>query len=208
MATRNSKSASNKNTKSAKSEIMNVQSSFMPLFNSKLPIQYDDAGIPIRGTALLIYQGMTNSIIEWEKNGNFQEKPIKKFVFAVKATSGQWQAIDISCSKWNEGNLFDRLIKSLGATDYINHLSDGDEDGFDLIQEFDFAKVHEQIEEMRGIQFTAEMSRFETKRGGKLYRIEVDTLKPLLSPEGELKRRQAIDETNPNQKTITVDSEE
>lgn len=180
-----------------------IETGFIPLFNSKLPIEKDDNGTPVKGTALMIYQGCMNSIIEWKDvNGMEKIQPVRKFVFAVKSPDGTYKCLDVTVNKLLTGNLFDRLLNALGIEDYFESADDDDEDGFNQLTVLNQETIDTQQEALRGMAYTAELKRVATKKGGKIYQIVVDSIKPLLDKEGNHKRKQPVERTDPRHTTF------
>ncbi|NER25656.1 MAG: hypothetical protein F6J96_34185 [Symploca sp. SIO1C2] len=180
-----------------------IEAGFIPLFNSKVSIEKDENGTPVKGTALMIYQGYMNSIIEWKDDkGEDKAKPIKKFVFAIKATDGTYKCLDVTVNKLLHGNLFDRLLKGLGIEDYFESTDDDDEDGFNQLTVLNQETIDTQQETLRGMAYTAELERVATKKGGKIYQIVVDSIKPLLDKEGNHKRKLPVEKTDPRHTTF------
>ncbi|NEQ65387.1 MAG: hypothetical protein F6K21_07800 [Symploca sp. SIO2D2] len=199
MATKVTKSKA----KAKESSIGLIEAGFIPLFNSKLPIEKDENGTPIKGTALMIYQGCMNSIIEWKDDkGEDKVQPVRKFVFAVKSSDGTYKCLDVTVNKLLTGNLFDRLLKALGIEDYFESVDDDDEDGFNQLAVLNQETIDTQQETLRGMAYTAELERVATKKGGKIYRIVVDSIKPLLDKEGSHKRKQLVEKTDPRHTTF------
>ncbi|NER98120.1 MAG: hypothetical protein F6J86_30540 [Symploca sp. SIO1B1] len=187
----------------SESSIGLIETGFTPLFNSKLPIDKDEDGTPVKGTALLIYQGSMNSIIEWKDDkGEEKVQPVRKFVFAVKSSDGTYKCLDITVSKLLPGNLFSRLLEALGIVDYFETTTDDDEDGFNNITTLNQEAIDTQQETLRGLGYTAELERIQTKKGMWIYRVVVDSIKPLLDKEGNHKRKQPVEKTDPRHTTF------
>jgi len=209
MATRKSPiNTVNDQQNSATEELAKTEIGFIPLFNSNKPIEKDENGTPIKGLALLIYQGFSISPIIWtDGNGIEQIRNAKKHVFAVKANDLTWKCIDITVGKYNPGNLYDRFLSAMKITDFMDSVTDKDEDGWGKGECFNDDAVTEQLTQLRGLTYTATLERITTKKGVKVYQINVDSLQPLLDTSGTHKRRQAITETDPHAKTIFSQSE-
>jgi len=192
-----------KKTTMKESSIGLIETGFIPLFNSKLPIERDDNDTPTKGTALMIYQGSMNSMIEWKDDkGEEKARPVRKFVFAVKSSDGSYKCLDVTVGKLLPGNLFSRILEALGIVDYFETTSDDDEDGFNNITTLNQETIDTQQEALRGLGYTAELERIQTKKGMWIYQIVVDSIKPLLDKEGNHKRKQDKEKTDPRHTTF------
>ncbi|NER46978.1 MAG: hypothetical protein F6J92_09810 [Symploca sp. SIO1A3] len=180
-----------------------IETGFIPLFNSKLPIEKDENGTPVKGTALMIYQGSMNSILEWKDDkGEEKVQPVRQFIFAVKSSDGTYKCLDVTVRKLLPGNLFSRLLEALEIVDYFETTTDDDEDGFNQLTVLNQEAIDTQQEALRGLGYTAELERVATKKGGKIYQIVVDSIKPLLDKDGTHKRKQPVEKTDPRHSTF------
>jgi hypothetical protein len=186
-------------------DLFGLKVGFTPLFSSAHAIQLDDTGVPIKGTGLLIYQGYSFTILDWvdEKSGELKTAECTKHVFAVKGSDGTWKCIDITMSKWNEGNLYDRFLKKMGLDNILTEIDDVDQiPGFLKNYVPNQSLIDERLEKMRGMGFLATLERKTKKHGAKIYDIEIDTIEPLLIGNDEHKRLQSAESTDPRAKTI------
>ncbi len=188
-----------------------IRSVFQPLFNPNSHITKDADGREVKGTALLIFQGYLNSMIEWRDK--VTQEPLSKeklaLVFAVKASDKSFKNIPILTNyTYQPGNLLDLTLKSLGITDFIEQVVDDNEEDtdFSIITVLDDAKIKDSLEELRGFAYTAEMELITTSKGMGIYQILVKTIKPRLDKDNNHWRRQTKEETNPSAVNIDWES--
>jgi hypothetical protein len=186
-----------------------IRSVFQPLFNPNKEIKKDNDGRHLKGTALLLFQGIVNSMNDWkDENGDKKEQAKLAFVFAVKSTDGTFKNIPVKTNyTYQPGNLLDLILKSLNITDFLKEVVDDEEDeDFGTITVLDEDKVKNAIEELRGLAYTADMEMFTSKRGQPLYQILVKTISPRLDKNNNHSRKQKKEETNPI--AVTIDWED
>jgi hypothetical protein len=206
----NSSESTFTNGKKVMDDLNATDIAFIPLFNSKLPIEKDENGTPTLGTALLIYQGTVISPIIWTKEDG-EEKCVKskKHVFACKTSNMDWKNIEIQTTKYSAGNLLDRFLNAMNIEGYLESVVDEtEEDGFNEGLKFNDSLVDLELKKLVGFSYTAQLERIQTKKGMKLYRVVVNTLKPILDVNGNHKQRMSPETCNPFVQAIYSTSEE
>jgi len=186
-----------------------IRSVFQPKFNPNKEITKDKDGRHLKGTALLIFQGTLNSMIDWkDENGDKQSQAKLAFVFAVKSSEGEFKNIPVKTNyTYQPGNLLDLILKSLNITDFLQEVVDDEEDDdFGTITVVNDEKIKSSIEELRGLAYTADMELITTRKGQQLYQIMVKSITPRLDKDNNHKRVQKKEETNPN--AVTIDWED
>lgn len=185
---------------------------FQPQFAASQPIESDQDGTPIKGTALLIYQGTKHSTIDWlDEKGIAQSVPKLAFVFAVRAIDGSFKNIGQKTSYgWVQGNDLDKMINKLGGQATLEKLSLEDNelfgDDFGTITRIDFAATNESLEALRGKAYTAVLERKISKKGAIYHEIDITSITARLGKDGSHIQAQKPSETNPN--AVVIDWED
>jgi len=184
---------------------------FQPQFAASLPIEKDDDGTAIKGTALLIFQGTKHSTIDWIDNGVAKSAAKLAFVFAVRSIDGSFKNIGQKTSYgWVQGNDLDKMINKLGGEASLENLTQEDNelfgDDFGTITRIDFAATNESLESLRGKAYTAVLERKVSKKGAIYHEIDISSITPRLSKDGSHIQAQKPSETNPN--AVLIDWED
>ncbi len=175
-----------KKVKTMQSEQM-FKRSFTPLTSKK------------DGTARLTFAGYQHSVT---KNG---ERPFLKIVFSCMDVSRENPAniSVLSSYRYSELNLLGRLLKTMGYTapNQEETILDVD-DEFGYVVNQDLSGIYDFLDSQKGLVFKGLMTQGETN----LYRIEIETLQPLLRADGKQLRDYTADE-GLSEKEITIDLE-
>ena len=130
------------------------------------------------GSARLTFAGYQHDLSD--KN----ENPYLRIVFtAMDVTRKNPANIAILSSyRYSETNLLGRFLKQLGweAPEDVETILD-EEDEFGYAIETDLSSIYEFMDSIKGLVFKGEL----TKQENNLYRLEVETLQPLLGKDGK-----------------------
>ena len=176
---------------------------FQPQFAASLPIEADADGIPIKGTALVIYQGIKHSSIDWNQDGVDKSVAKLAFVFAIKGVDGSFKNFPKKASYgWIVGNDLDKLINKLGGKVVLENLSQSDNelfgDDFGSITRLDLAGTWNSLEILRGKAYTAVVEKKLSKNNRYYHDLEISTITPRLNKDGEHIQAQKPADTDPN----------
>jgi hypothetical protein len=180
----------NQNTKqSTKAKTMlseqQFKLSFVPLTSKK------------DGTARLTFGGYKHSLT---KDG---DRPFFSLVFSCMDVTRENPAniSVLSSYRYSENNVLGKLLKAMGYLAPVQEESILDQDDeFGYVIKSDLSTIYDFLESQKGLVFKGSMSLGERN----LYRIEVDTLQPLLGKDGNQQRDYTADE-GLNQEEITID---
>jgi hypothetical protein len=209
------KSTATTNTANAQNGFLpenKLRVAFQPQFATSQPIESDENGTPIKGTALLIYQGDKHSTIDWiDEKGVAQSVAKLAFVFAVRSIDGSFKNIGQKTSYgWVQGNDLDKMINKLGGKASLEKISHADNelfgDDFGTITRIDFAATNESLEALRGKAYTAVLERKVSNKGAIYHEIDISSITPRLGKDGSHIQAQKPSETNPN--AVLIDWED
>ncbi|MGB3758695.1 MAG: hypothetical protein WBA07_20320 [Rivularia sp. (in: cyanobacteria)] len=129
------------------------------------------------GTARLTFAGYTHSLTEKD------EKPYLRIVFSAMDVTRKNPAniAILSSYRYSETNLLGRFLTQLGwnkPEDVETVLDADDEFGYTI--DTDLTSIYEFMDSIKGLVFKGEL----TKQENNLYRLEVETLEPLKSKDG------------------------
>ncbi len=151
------------------------------------------------GTARLTFAGYKHSVT---KDG---DRPFFSLVFSCMDITRENPAniSVLSAYRYSETNVLGKLLKSLGyvAGDQKETVLDED-DEFGYVVHDDLNDIYDFLDSQKGLVFKGEMTQGERN----LYRIEVDTLQPLMGKDGNQKRDYTADE-GLSQTEIAIDLE-
>jgi hypothetical protein len=149
------------------------------------------------GTARLTFAGYKHSVT---KDG---ERPYFNIVFSCMDVSRENPAnISVFSSyRYNETNVLGKLLKAMGYTtpNQKEEILD-DDDEFGYVVKSDLSTIYDFLDSQKGLVFKGKMTQGERN----LYRIEVDTLQPLMSKDGNQQRDYTSVE-GMSEKNITID---
>jgi hypothetical protein len=174
---------------------------FVPFFSTKLPVEKDEKDIPVKGTALLIYQGtLTVLISRIIENGSIKNIYAKNHIFACKTSSQEWRNIAIETTKYVPGSWLDCFLKAMNIKGYLETCVDENEEeaGFDKGFTFSDYVVDTCLKNLRGFSYTAVMELVQNQSGVSKYRVVVSTLKPVLNVNGEHRQRMSASLCRPD----------
>lgn len=151
------------------------------------------------GTARLTYAGYKHSVT---KDG---ERPFFSIVFSCMDITRENPAniSVLSSYRYSESNVLGKLLKALGyvAKDQSEIVLDPD-DEFGYKVDDDLSDIYDFLDTKRGLVFKGVMTQGERN----LYRIEVNTLQPLLGKNGKQQIDYAAEE-GLSEKEIAIDIE-
>ena len=149
------------------------------------------------GTARLTFAGYKHSVT---KDG---DRPFFSLVFSCMDVTRENPAniSVLSSYRYSENNVLGKLLKAMGYLAPVQEESILDEDDeFGYVIKSDLSTIYDFLESQKGLVFKGSMTQGERN----LYRIEVDTLQPLLGKDGNQQRDYTADE-GLNQEEITID---
>lgn len=182
------KTTNNQNKKSMQPE-QQFKRSFTPLTSKK------------DGMARLTFAGYVHDMSKQSEN------PYLRIVFtAMDVTRKNPANIAILSSyRYSETNLLGRFLKQLGweaPEDVETVLDEDDEFGYAI--ETDLSSIYNFMDSMKGLVFKGRL----TKEDNNLYRLEVETLQPLLAKNGEqLTDYDSSEGLSHNQISVDIDAE-
>lgn len=167
------------NTQSTKTKTMQLEQqfklSFAPLTSKK------------DGTVRLTFAGYKHSVT---KDG---ERPFFSIVFSCMDVTRENPAniSVLSSYRYSESNVLGRLLAAMGyaAPNQEEIVLDSD-DEFGYAIKSDLSDIYDFLDTQKGLVFKGSMTQGERN----LYRIEVDTLQPLLGKDGNQQRDYTADE--------------
>jgi hypothetical protein len=151
------------------------------------------------GTVRLTFAGYKHSVT---KDG---ERPFFSLVFSCMDITRENPAniSVLSAYRYNETNVLGKLLAAMGYNvgEKEEEVIDAD-DEFGYVVKEDLSTIYDFLDSQKGLVFKGEMTQGERN----LYRIEVDTLQPLLGKDGSQQRDYASDE-GLSQTEIAIDLE-
>jgi hypothetical protein len=139
------------------------------------------------GTARLTFAGYKHSVT---KDG---DRPFFSLIFSCMDVTRENPAnISVFSSyRYSETNVLGKLLKAMGYTsaDQEEEILDKD-DEFGYVVKSDLDTIYDFLDSKKGLVFKGEMTHNESN----LYRIEVDTLQPLMGKDGIQLRDYTADE--------------
>ena len=147
--------------------------------SKKTPITNDEKGQAIRGTALAVYMGYKNSMIEWtEDNGKERSVPKLALIFAVKLQNGSFKNIPVKTSyAVSPGTSLEQALKAMGVTpEYEKIVQDADDEMFGTITKLKREKLESNLDALKGLAFLVEIENKISKKGRYYNDIDLDTI--------------------------------
>ena len=178
-----------------------AQGGFVPAFDdSKELIQ--DNGLPVKGTAVLVFQGLTMRNVAVYETGEMVNFPV--MVFACLSDQGNFRNIPTSVNRKTLELLFKAfglelpIIKSDNALAKLANTVKALK-AFSKQTKLDIAKALTLVEPLRGLAYTGVMERKTGKTGKPYFALEVVSLEAVLNNENQQVRLQSAEETTPNE---------
>lgn len=172
------------NARSAKSSVIpdiDIAASILFARESKTtPQTKNDKGQIIRGTALAVYMGYKNSMIEWvDETGTERSVPKLALVFAVKLQNGSFKNTIIKTSyAVSPGTSLEQALQAMGITpEYEQIIQDPDDEMFGTIIKLNRDKLEDDLNSLKGLAFMAEIESKISKKGRYYNDIDLETIK-------------------------------
>lgn len=160
------------------------------------PQTKDEKGQVIRGTALAVYMGYKNSMIEWtDDNGKERSVPKLALIFAVKLQNGSFKNIPVKTSyAVSPGTSLDQALQSMGVTpEYEQIVQDKDDEMFGTITKLKREKLESDLDALKGLAFLAEIESKISKKGRYYNDIDLDTILARKDKTGKHQRAVSAD---------------
>ncbi|MEM7580530.1 MAG: hypothetical protein AAF316_11930 [Cyanobacteria bacterium P01_A01_bin.80] len=177
-----------------------AQGGFVPQFDdSKELIQ--ENGLPIKGTAILVFQGLTMRTVTVYETGEIISFPT--MVFACLSDQGNFRNIPTSVNRKTLELLFNAfglelpIIKSENALAKLSKSVKALK-AYSTKTKLDTEKALEMVEPLRGLAYTGVMERKVGKSGKPYFSLDVVTVNAVNDDKNNPLRFQPIEETDPN----------
>ncbi|MEM6399133.1 MAG: hypothetical protein AAF757_02715 [Cyanobacteria bacterium P01_D01_bin.116] len=177
-----------------------AQGGFVPQFDdSKELIQ--ENGLPIKGTAILVFQGLTMRTVTVYETGEIISFPT--MVFACLSDQGNFRNIPTSVNRKTLELLFNAfglelpIIKSENALAKLSKSVKALK-AYSTKTKLDTEKALEMVEPLRGLAYTGVMERKVGKSGKPYFSLDVVTVDAVNDDKNNPLRFQPIEETDPN----------
>ena len=177
-----------------------AQGGFIPAFDdSKEHIQ--ENGLPIKGTAILVFQGLTMRTVTVYETGEIISFPT--MVFACLSDQGNFRNIPTSVNRKTLELLFNAfglelpIIKSENALAKLSKSVKALK-AYSTKTKLDTEKALEMVEPLRGLAYTGVMERKVGKSGKPYFSLDVVTVDAVNDDKNNPLRFQPIEETDPN----------
>jgi hypothetical protein len=187
-----------------------AQGGFIPAFNDSKELVLDN-GLPIKGTAVLVFQGLTMRNVTVYETGEMVNFPV--MVFACLSDQGNFRNIPTSVNRKTLELLFKAfglelpLIKSDNALAKLAKTASALK-AFSTKTKLDTAKALTMVEPLRGLAYTGVMERLTGKTGKPYFSLDVVTLEAILDNKKEQVRLQPAEETTPNEVELDLMQED
>lgn len=155
------------------------------------PQTKNEKGQVIRGTALAVYVGYKNSIIEWtDENGVDRSVPKLALVFAVKLQNGSFKNIPVKTSyAVSPGTSLELALKAMGITpEYESIVQDAEDELFGTITKLNREKLETDLSAIKGLGYLVEIESKVSKKGRYYLDIDLDTIQPRKDKKGQHQR--------------------
>lgn len=187
----------NKNNKSSVIPDIDVAASILYAPESKeTPQTKNEKGQVIRGTALAVYMGYLNSMIEWvDESGTERSVPKLALVFAVKLQTGSFKNIPVKTSyAVSPGTSLEMALKAMGVEpQYETIVQDPEDEMFGTITKLNREKLESDLDGFKGLAFLVEIESKISKKGRYYNDIDLETIQPRKSKDGEQQRAVSAD---------------
>lgn len=143
------------------------------------PQTKDEKGQVIRGTALAVYMGYKNSMIEWvDETGKERSVPKLALIFAVKLQNGSFKNIPVKTSyAVSPGTSLEQALKAMGVNpEYEKVVQDKDDEMFGTITKLKREKLESDLNALKGLAFLTEIESKISKNGRYYNDIDLDTI--------------------------------
>ena len=177
-----------------------AQGGFVPAFDdSKELIQ--DGGLPVKGTAVLVFQGLTMRTVTVSETGEIIDFPV--MVFACLSDQGTFRNIPTSVNRKTLELLFKAfglelpIIKSDNALAKLAKSAKALK-AYSTKTKLDTAKALEMVEPLHGLAYTGVMERKVGNSGKPYFSLDVITVSAVADDKNNHVRLQPADQTTPD----------
>ncbi|MEO0687778.1 MAG: hypothetical protein AAFY76_22675 [Cyanobacteria bacterium J06649_11] len=177
-----------------------AQGGFIPAFNEGKEIIRDN-GLPVKGTAVLVFQGLTMRTVTVYETGEIISFPV--MVFSCLSDQGNFRNIPTSVNRKTLELLFNAFGLELPIFKSDNALAKLAKTAkslkaFSTKTKLDTVKALEMVEPLRGLAYTGVMERKIGKTGKPYFSLDVVTLDTVNDDKKNHVRLQPIEQTDPN----------
>lgn len=177
-----------------------AQGGFIPAFNKGKELITDN-GLPIKGTAVLVFQGLTmRTVTVWE-TGEVVNFPV--MVFACLSDQGTFRNIPTSVNRKTLELLFNAfglelpIIKSENALAKLAKSAKALK-AYSTKTKLDTTKALEMVKPLRGLAYTGVMERKTSKVGKPYFALDVTSIESVIDDSKNHVRLQTVDQTTPD----------
>lgn len=177
-----------------------AQGGFIPAFNESKEIIRDN-GLPVKGTAVLVFQGLTMRTVTVFETGEIISFPT--MVFSCLSDQGNFRNIPTSVNRKTLELLFNAfglelpIVKSDNALAKLAKTATSLK-AFSTKTKLDTTKALEMVEPLRGLAYTGVMERKIGKTGKPYFSLDVVTVDAVNDDKKNHVRLQSVEETNPD----------
>lgn len=177
-----------------------AQGGFIPAFNEGKEIIKEN-GLPVKGTAVLVFQGLTMRNVTVYETGEIINFPV--MVFSCLSDQGNFRNIPTSVNRKTLELLFNSFGLELPIVKSENSLAKLAQTAkslkaFSTKTKLDTTKALEMVEPLRGLAYTGVMERKIGKTGKPYFSLDVVTVDSVNDDKNNHVRLQPIEETNPD----------
>lgn len=177
-----------------------AQGGFIPAFNEGKEIIRDN-GLPVKGTAVLVFQGLTMRNVIVSDTGEIINFPV--MVFSCLSDQGTFKNIPTSVNRKTLELLFNAFGLELPIVKSENSLAKLAKTAkslkaFSTKTKLDTTKALEMVEPLRGLAYTGVMERKIGKTGKPYFSLDVVTVDAVNDDKNNHVRLQPVEETNPD----------
>ncbi|MEO1431477.1 MAG: hypothetical protein AAFV71_20950 [Cyanobacteria bacterium J06633_8] len=177
-----------------------AQGGFVPAFNEATEIVRNN-GLPVKGTAVLVFQGLTMRTVTVFETGEIVNFPV--MVFACMSDQGNFRNIPTSVNRKTLELLFNAFGLKLPIIKSDNGLAKFAKTAkslkaFSTKTKLDTAKALEMVEPLRGLAYTGVMERKTSKVGKPYFGLDVTSIESVIDDSNNHVRLQTVDQTTPD----------
>lgn len=187
-----------------------AQGGFIPAFDDSKELIKDN-GLPVKGIAVLVFQGLTMRTVTVYETGEIINFPV--MVFACLSDQGNFRNIPTSVNRKTLELLFNAFGLELPIVKEDNVLAKLAKTAkslkaYSVKTKLNTEKALEMVEPLRGLAYTGVMERKTGKTGKPYFSLDVVTLKTVTDNKSEQVRLQPANETTPDEVELDLMQED
>ena len=177
-----------------------AQGGFVPAFNADKDLTTEN-GLPVKGTAVLVFQGLTMRTVTVFETGEIVNFPV--MVFACLSDQGTFKNIPTSVNRKTLELLFNAFGLELPIVKSDNALAKLAKSAkalkaYSTKTKLDTEKALAMVEPLRGLAYTGVMERKIGKTGKPYFAVDVVTVEAVNDDQAKHVRLQTLEQTNPD----------